>query len=157
VRIRDVMTDLRPPLLDEYGLVAALGWYARKFEQRTGIKTKVSDDEKPEGFPPPMALILFRIAQEALNNVAKHAKAQNVSIQLKNQDGNICLSITDDGCGINTHATKDQEYKAGWGINIMKERARAIGGKFRTLSGPGEGTRVVVEIERKKNDSGLNR
>ena len=93
-RIRDVMARLRPPVLDDYGLVAALNWYSKQFKERTGIATAVKGEELADRLPLAVETALFRIAQEALNNVAKHAEADQVTLTVEGQDEGFRLVIT---------------------------------------------------------------
>jgi two-component system sensor histidine kinase UhpB len=142
--IENVMAELRPPLLDEYGLDAALGWHAEEFSQRTGIRASVSDSaaEVAKGLRPVAAVALFRIAQEALNNVAKHAHAKNVRIDISADAGNLVLEVRDDGDGFDAAAAP----RGRWGMTTMRERAEAAGGSFELRSKPGAGTAVRARI-----------
>jgi signal transduction histidine kinase len=89
---------------------------------------------------------MFRISQEALGNIAKHAQAQKVEVSLNEDSGRIVLEIADDGVGFDLEGMP--QSKATWGITTMRERAEAVGIGFRVESAPGSGTRVVLEIER---------
>ncbi|MDH7486386.1 MAG: PAS domain S-box protein [Anaerolineae bacterium] len=140
--IRDVMAELRPAVLDDYGLLAALHWYGQRFSQRTGIATMVQGQEPAPRLPPAVETALFRIVQEALTNVAKHAQARQVTVTLEPVDGGARLSIADDGVGFDPTVRR----RAGWGLMTMRERAQAVGGHLRVDSAPGKGTRVVVEV-----------
>jgi PAS domain S-box-containing protein len=141
--IENVMADLRPPLLDEYGLGAALAWYGQEYAQRTGIRVAV-DHEAFAGsvLRAETAVALFRIAQEALNNVAKHAGAKVVRIELAPEEGQVTLSITDDGCGFDA----PQAPRGRWGMTTMRERAEAAGGRLSVQSAPGKGTTVRATV-----------
>lgn len=147
-RIRDVMADLRPPVLDDYGLVAALRWYARRFKQRTNIDIHVKGEELFPRLAPRQENVLFRIAQEALTNVAKHAQAVTVDVTVRETDGVITLVVADNGRGFNPIPVIDKNSKQGWGIITMIERAEAEGGRCRIKSRPAGGARVIVEIRR---------
>jgi PAS domain S-box-containing protein len=141
--IETVMSELRPPLLDEYGLGAALGWYAEEYAQRTGIQVSVDKSRDPgKGLRPEAAVALFRIAQEALNNVAKHAGAKLVRIGLWLEGGEMHLHITDDGSGFDLA----QAARGRWGMTTMRERAEAAGGRFLVDSVPGRGTTVRAAV-----------
>ena len=141
-RIRDVMADLRPPVLDDYGLLAALRWHGERFSPRTGVTTIVQGEELTPRLPSSVETALFRIAQEALTNAAKHAQASQVTLTLEAVDGGARLTIADDGVGFDPPARR----QAGWGLLTMRERAEAVGGHLRVESAPGEGTRVIVDI-----------
>jgi PAS domain S-box-containing protein len=141
--IETVMAELRPPLLDEYGLGAALAWYAEEYAQRTGIRVTVDKARDPgKGLRPETAVALFRIAQEALNNVAKHAGAKLVRIGLSREGEEMNLSITDDGRGFDAA----QARLGRWGMTTMRERAEAAGGRFLIDSVPGKGTTVRAAV-----------
>ena len=143
--IRDVMNDLRPEVLDDYGIMAALRWHGERFSERTGVLTKVKGKELS---PRPAHLvesILFRITQEALTNVYKHAHASRAFVTLEQLEGKLRLTIADDGLGFDPAVFKKLKQH-GWGLIIMKERAIAIGGRVRIESVPGKGTKITVEI-----------
>ena len=142
--IEDVMAELRPPMLDDYGLLPALHWYAKDFSKRTGIEVEVSGSEGVERPAPELEIALFRIAQEALTNVAKHARAKCVQIDLEYVNGECALRVSDDGVGIDGAARE----RHGLGMVNMRERTQAVGGRFIVASVPGRGTQVSVEIPR---------
>jgi two-component system sensor histidine kinase UhpB len=142
--IRGVMTDLRPPELEEFGLAPALRWYAAEFSERTGLKAGVAWPGERR-LPREIELALFRIAQEALTNVAKHAAASRVTIALAADAGRVRLVVEDDGCGIAATRAANDPGSAGWGMAVMRERAVAAGGTMQVESA-GRGTRIVVEL-----------
>jgi len=144
--IEDVMAELRPPLLDEYGLAAALGWYAEDFSRRTGVRVAVSDAAGEAGTqsPPEVAVALFRIAQEALNNVLKHAQARSVEIEIAATPENLVLAVRDDGAGFDPAAAP----RGRWGMTTMRERAEAAGGSLEVQSARGAGTTVRARVPR---------
>jgi signal transduction histidine kinase len=141
--VENLMYDLRPPMLDEYGLVAPLKWYAEKFTDRTGIRVLVRGDESRR-CPPGIELALFRIAQEALNNVARHSRARNVAIEFQAVGAHVLLTIEDDGVGFDFEAGRTE--LAGYGLITMRERAEAVGGTFEAHSVKGKGARIRVEV-----------
>ncbi len=138
--IENVMADLRPPLLEEYGLGAALGWYAEEFCKRTGIDIDFQDEarEKNRGLRSDAAVALFRIAQEALNNVAKHANARRVRITVSASGEEMAVEVGDDGAGFDPLAAEARASR--WGMTTMRERAEAVGGRVEITSAPGHGT-----------------
>ena len=144
--IRDVMAELRPAVLDDYGLAATLRWYADEFGRRAGLNVNVVGTDPTPRLAPSVERTLFRIVQEALNNVVKHAAAQRVTLSLDSQPGTFELSIADDGCGFDPAQLEQSDGHRGWGLMIMKERAESAGGKLRVGSAAGCGTRVVVEL-----------
>lgn len=143
--LRNIMTELRPPGLDELGLLAALKEHAAQVARRAEVAVTVSGVE-PEPRPGPTEEIaLFRIVQEALNNVVKHAQASEVAISLQQRGDTIVLSITDNGIGFDT-ARKPIMGGYGMGTTTMRERAEAIGARLVLDSAPGGGTRITVEL-----------
>jgi two-component system sensor histidine kinase UhpB len=143
--IRDIMADLRPPVLEDYGLLAALRWYGERFASRTGIAITVQGEEPDTRLSADFEITLFRIAQEALTNIAKHAKARNVIVNFNRKDGRQRLSIADDGIGFDTDELSKYTKQANWGLVIMSERADSIGASFEIESASGTGTRVIVD------------
>jgi PAS domain S-box-containing protein len=149
-RIRDVMANLRPPVLDDYGLLAALDWYGCEFVAPRGIDFAVGGQEPEPRLAPAVELALFRIAQEAMTNALKHARASQVtaSIDKGSQPDTVQMIIADDGIGFEPLDQVGPRGKHHWGLMTMGERARGIGGHCRIESEPGQGTRVMVEVSR---------
>jgi signal transduction histidine kinase len=147
-RMRSLMSELRPPMLDQYGLTAALYWYCEQYQRRTNIELVINDHYMKNIRPPAeVEIALFRIAQEALNNVTKHAKATHVDIELFEEKGDIMMAITDNGTGFDMK-NQDSSTRAHWGLTLMQERARAVNGKFLLRSVPGQGTQIVVRVRK---------
>jgi PAS domain S-box-containing protein len=146
--IRGLMAKLRPPVLDDFGLAAALSWFCGIFSKRTGLTANV----KIEGSFPRVStdkeLSLFRIVQEALNNAFKHARAKSATVRLACVSGTIHLSVTDDGRGFDPATAA--RAGASWGLTIMRERAESINGRFRIESSPGNGAAIIVETPEKR-------
>lgn len=145
--IENVMVDLRPPMLDDYGLLPALRWYADLFSKRTNIAATVSGQEPAPRLPQEIELTLFRIFQEALTNVAKHARSINARIVLRQENGTVTLTVADDGAGFATAVTAPDRDQPRWGLMSMRERIQAVGGTLRIDSVPGAGTTVMAEVE----------
>ena len=143
--IRGVMAQLRPPGLEEFGLLPALRSYAAEFSERSGMKvsTRVAGPERR--LPGDTELALFRIVQEALTNAARHSGGEAVQISLLLEPCRIHLCVEDDGCGFTDPVGARRNRRGGWGLPAMRERADAIGGSLR-LEFPGRGTRVIVEM-----------
>lgn len=141
VHIRDVMADLRPPALDDFGLAAALRIHAAACSERLSLDIAVRGDDLSPRPSPAVEIAFFRIAQEAINNAAKHAQASRIDISLSSADGVVTLRIDDDGTGFDTLRTP---ARASWGITTMRERAQAAGAVLVIDSAPGRGTRVSV-------------
>jgi len=147
-RIRDVMADLRPPMLDDYGLVATLHWYSERFASWTGASVTVHGEEPVPRLAVPAENALFRIAQEALTNVCKHAQATQVTVTVTADDEAVSLVVADDGVGFDPAQLATMDGRRGWGLVLMSERAEAVGGHYRIESRPQHGTRVIVEVAR---------
>jgi len=145
--IRDVMAELRPEVLDDYGLIPALEWYVDRFAERTGLAAVVEGGDLSVRMPETVESALFRIAQEALTNVAKHAEARKVTLIFEETEGLFRLTISDDGKGFDMTALKSSRNSKGWGVLTMQERAQALDGKVRVDTAPGKGTRVVIEVK----------
>ena len=152
--VRRIATELRPGILDDLGLVAAVEWAAEDFQARTGTNCEVSLPGVDIALDPERATALFRILQETLTNVARHANATRVDVRLAQQNENLILEIRDNGQGIGAeHLSESRSL----GILGMRERALLLGGEL-TISGtPGKGTTVRVQIplpDRKQPESG---
>jgi PAS domain S-box-containing protein len=144
--VRDVIGELRPAMLDDYGLLAALRWVAQQHGRRTGMETQVEGQEPAPRLAPEVDMALLRIAQEALANALKHSQARRASLQLQCRDRRLTLIIADDGVGFEPNG---QLTSGGhWGLAMMRERAEAVGGRLHVESAPGAGTRIMVELER---------
>jgi len=146
--IRNMMGELRPPMLDDYGLLSALNWYGAEFSDKTGIGVDVQGREAAPRLGAPVELALFRIVQEAMANVAKHARATGVVLTEEEDNGTVRLVIADNGVGFDQGRLGQPEGRHLWGLITMSERAAAAGGRCRIESQPGQGTRVVVEVNR---------
>ncbi|MCS6944539.1 MAG: GAF domain-containing protein [Sutterellaceae bacterium] len=144
-QVRDVMAELRPPALDEYGLAAALRTLAQTFAQRTGLHVALIAPEPTVRLPRATETALFRIAQEALANIAKHARARRIEIRLQADAHDLTLEVRDDGAGF---APTAQAQAASWGSQTMRERAAAVGAELQVQSAPGQGTCVTVRVPR---------
>jgi len=147
-RIREVIEDLRSPVLDDYGLLNALHWHGQQFSSRTGIAVTVKGEDLGCPLAARVENAMFRIAQEALNNIAKHAQATQVTVTLETEGETVKMCVADDGIGFDpAQATEGSDHR-GWGLLIMAERAEAVGGRCCVESQPGQGTRVTVEVVR---------
>ncbi len=146
--IRGVITDLRPSVLDDFGLTAAVSWYGALFSKRTGISIKTQAEELLTRLPANTESAMFRIFQESLTNIQKHAQATVISVSLGEENNNIRLLIHDNGIGFDTRHTGKLSDRKGWGLVMMKERAREVSGNFSIKSQVGQGTQVVLEVSR---------
>ncbi|MBV7535897.1 histidine kinase [Duganella sp. sic0402] len=142
--IHRISLDLRPALLD-LGLVAALEWQVKEFAKQTGIASSFSANQRDIGLDNDQATALFRIAQEALTNIAKHANASKVSVKLARLRYHVSLKISDNGDGIRQD---DRSKPASFGLRGMAERARVLGGTLSLSHASGGGTVVAIKIKR---------
>ena len=141
--VRRISSELRPSLLDDLGLVAAMDWHLKEFGSRSGIKTEFSEPSRDMEMNETIKTGIFRIFQESLTNVARHAEAGKVSVDLQQDKGYIVLRIEDDGVGFNKLQVNN---KRTLGILGMKERTNMMGGSYDITSLPGKGTVVVVSV-----------
>jgi two-component system, NarL family, sensor histidine kinase UhpB len=140
--VRRISSELRPSMLDDLGLAAALEWLGRDFEARTGLKCAVSVPTSVE-LPPQRGIVVFRMCQEALTNVARHAQATQVSIDLVEAEGQLTLEVHDNGRGI---GEQELHSRVSFGLLGMRERAALLGGTATITGQPGKGTSVVVQV-----------
>ncbi len=141
--VRKLASELRPSMLDDFGLIPALEWHSEEFKKRFDIKVEFHSDIRELKASPVIATGLFRIYQESLTNVARHAEATKVSATLKTTKDQVCLSILDDGKGF---SLKDGDPRKTLGLLGMKERAAMIGGNLEINSAPGNGTAVMITV-----------
>lgn len=141
--VRRIATELRPGMLDDLGLAASIEWQARDFGKRTGIMCAVSVPSEDLPLTRAQSVALFRIFQEALTNVARHANARHVKVRLTNMPDVVNLQIHDDGRGIQTQEISGLHSL---GLLGMRERATRLGGTFNIRGAPGSGTIVTVSI-----------
>ena len=144
--VEEVMAELRPPMLDDHGLLAALRWIGGQFSRRAGIPITVQGPGDLARLAPAIEIALYRIVQEALTNVTKHAHANHVTISLTVQPGKLELVVADDGDGFDATAVSRRGRAGGWGLITMRERAEAIGGILTIESARSRGTRLIVTI-----------
>jgi len=141
--VKRISADLRPPILDFLGLGEAIEWQGKEFQKRTNIKFKSKINIKSDEIDQNRATTLFRIFQETLTNISRHAKAENIFVDLSQQDRKYVLRVEDDGIGI----TKEQvSNPKSLGILGMRERALVWGGTVEFFSQPNEGAKVVITI-----------
>jgi signal transduction histidine kinase len=145
VELQRLISDLRPSHLDDLGLASALRWYASDIQERTSldVRVEISGEEHPVSGPAKTAL--FRIVQEALTNVIKHAEAKVVKISLHFSADSVDIQVSDDGQGFDPQARRSGG-RISWGLRNMEERTNLLGGKFQIRSSPGHGTRLEVSI-----------
>ncbi|HEY3179227.1 MAG TPA: CHASE3 domain-containing protein [Casimicrobiaceae bacterium] len=140
---RRVIEDLRPTLLDNLGLAAAIDWQVRQTCERAGLKCSLNLAELDSDFPPEVSIALYRIVQEALTNVVKYAKAKNVNVELLRTESGVSVIFEDDGIGLPAGA---ETNALSHGISGMRQRIRAFKGDFRIHGRPGLGTTIEVHV-----------
>jgi two-component system sensor histidine kinase UhpB len=143
--VRRVITDLRPSVLDQLGVWAALEWYAGRVQQMSGIRCLCKIDDSVADFEvdAELSTMLFRVVQEALTNVVRHADASEVQISARLQSGVVVLEVVDNGKGIDTERLLNRESM---GLLGMYERTRHFGGELKVSGIPGKGTSVVLRL-----------
>jgi signal transduction histidine kinase len=143
--VKRLSTQLRPPALDHLGLGAAVRWEAMAFRARTGIRCHVDAPDEPGRLTKEQQTVLFRIFQEALTNVVRHARASAVNVKLTERPRSFELRIRDNGAGIT-----EADIKSGRSIGLlgMRERASLVGGSFEITGRRGKGTSIVVSVPR---------
>jgi signal transduction histidine kinase len=145
--LRQVMSDLRPSQLDDLGLVPALRWFVQRYMVRhPDLDVSLLAERPPQRLPAQYETVLFRVAQEALSNVARHAHARQVNVQLCQEPGLVRLVVADDGVGFDTALPRPQSDGHGWGLVGIRERVALVSGKCQVVSQPGQGTTIVVEL-----------
>jgi signal transduction histidine kinase len=147
-QVRDLSVDLRPALLDDLGLVPAVRWYLDRQSQQGNFVAQFSADPGLERrLPPHLEIACFRIVQEALTNVMRHAQAQRVNIEMHERHKQLILHVIDDGVGFDVQqALRDTAHGASLGLLGMQERATLVGGKLEIVSMQEHGTTVSVRI-----------
>ena len=141
-QVRRISAQLRPGVLDDLGLAAAIEWQTREFSQRSGIECSVCSNVNETHFARDVSTAMFRILQEALTNVARHAQASRVDVSLMESDGRLRLHVQDDGQGMASNTSNPSSL----GMLGMHERAHRVGGTLSVNSDAGDGTRVIVDV-----------
>jgi PAS domain S-box-containing protein len=141
--VRRILSELRPVILDEHGLLEAIEWLTRQFTETTGIPVKFTTTEKFFKVPEQIANCIFRIYQEAFTNITRYAQAKKVSSSMGIIEENIILVIEDDGIGFDTGSLQN---KKSFGILGMKERVHSLAGKFELVSSHRKGSKIIVSL-----------
>ena len=143
--VRRFIADLRPGKIEEHGLVAAIQEYLRGYANTYGASVSLEADPLPR-LPGEVEIVLYRIVQEALQNVHKHARGAMVMVRIARQGRQLQLTIRDDGPGFDPHEVVRRAGRSSWGLTSMRERAELIGAQFTVASHPGHGTEVTVVL-----------
>jgi signal transduction histidine kinase/putative methionine-R-sulfoxide reductase with GAF domain len=150
--VRDLALELRPAMLDDLGLAAALRWYADRFAGQTGLRVHLAIDEFP-GLDPALATVCFRVAQESLTNAARHAHARNVWLDVHSSRGRVQLSVRDDGVGFSVAIARARAVRGeSLGLLGMEERVSYTQGTLQVQSTPGAGTTITASVPLSKPD-----
>jgi len=142
-QVRDLSLNLRPPMLDDLGLLAALLWHVERYTAQTHVKVKFEHSGLQKAFPAQVATAAYRIVQEALTNVARHARTDEVAVRLWADSSTLSIWIKDNGAGFDPAALV---AGSSGGLNGMTERALMLGGRLTIDSAPGAGTSVIAEL-----------
>lgn len=143
--LRKIISGLRPSILDDLGLISAIRWYARTNLEQAGINVIFDVPDEELKLPGVLKTTLFRITQEALSNIIRHAQAQNAVIRLTKNEKQVYLLIEDDGKGFDIQKILDAATKEHhWGLVGIQERVDLVGGEFRITPGPRGGTRMEI-------------
>lgn len=145
-RTRDIMAELHSPVLDDYGLLAALRWNAEQFVLHSEMEITVDGDPSIPRLPANIESALYKITQEILLNATKHAQAHEVSVYLSADEDRFRLLIEDNGIGFDPEMFYSSDQKPSWGLLSIQERTKAIGGKVMIDAAPGRGTKITVEV-----------
>lgn len=145
--VRKLVYNLRPTALDDLGLIPALCWYARNHLERLGVQVRLEAQGCTERLSPQVETAIFRIAQEAMSNIARHAQARNARVSLGMKDSQVSLLVEDDGRGFDVaRALRSDEEERRLGLFGIEERVALLGGRFTLESQPGHGTRLSVQV-----------
>jgi signal transduction histidine kinase len=137
---RRIMTNLRPSILDDLGILATVNWFCREFQKvYPHIQIQRQIEVQEQEVPDSLKVVIFRILQEAMNNIAKHSRANTVVLGLARKNDRIILRIQDNGVGFDP-----ENCRKGLGLSSMKERTKLSGGIFILESGPGKGSHMEV-------------
>lgn len=142
-RVRDIAAGLRPPMLDDLGLRPTLTWHCDRFTARTGVRVHLIVSGYMRRYPPHLELAVFRVVQEALTNVARHAGVLEAWVSLQETEGQVAGMVMDRGLGFDLESRPSDSSS---GVDGMRERVRTLGGRLTVTSKPGRGTRIFFRI-----------
>jgi signal transduction histidine kinase len=146
-QVRDLSLLLRPAILEHLGLEAALRWLLKTQAQRVGYHAAFTAGEMPAGLSPDVEITCYRVVQEALTNIARHSRARNVFVHLQLVDGQVRLTIRDDGGGFDLAGVRQRAREGGsMGLLSLEERARLVDGRLCIVSSPGQGTTLILSL-----------
>jgi two-component system NarL family sensor kinase len=143
---RRIAHNLRPTDLDNLGLSAACASFCNEVQSRANLQVQCRITLPPKRLPEATELHLFRIVQEAINNIEKHAQAKSVKLKISCENDSVILKIQDDGCGFDEKNSKNRKRGHGLGLSNMRERALSLGGSYDLRSTPNKGTTILVQV-----------
>jgi len=152
--VRMLAHTIHPRVLDDLGLVAALRNLARQAEERDDARVEVVSDAAADSVPPDAASVLYRVAQEAVNNAIRHGRPASVTLRVGVDDGTATLEVVDDGAGFDVEEA--ERRRPGMGLFTMRERVALVDGRFEITSRPGAGTRVTAAVPRDSQAAGIH-
>lgn len=158
--IRRISRDLRPSMLDHLGLIPTVQWYVDSLARESGPAVTLNVSGNPPAIPSSTELAIFRLIQEALTNVKKHARASAAEVELRLDEDDIQITVTDNGRGFSVEAGKPESTRGGLGLTGMQERIELLGGTFVLKSAPGSGTMIWARVplhvtERREDDDAV--
>jgi signal transduction histidine kinase len=140
--------------LDDFGLMAALRWYSVQVKDRLGLTVTVTSRGNEPVLPEEVRMVLYRIVQESITNVIRHAKADYASVAVTFGESEVCIHVEDNGCGFDVDATFNNLDRPCWGLLGLKERAALVGGECVIMSRPAAGTIIEVSVPLEKETHG---
>jgi signal transduction histidine kinase len=149
-KVRDQSQMFRPGVLDDFGLDQTLEWFTRQFARQAGIRVHFGGTLATNHFPPEESIHVYRIVQEALNNVARHSKATEVWVEMEDRESELWLEIRDNGVGFEGGNPAERSPSDGIGLMGMRERAQHLNGTLDIRSVPGKGTSISIRIPLKR-------
>jgi signal transduction histidine kinase len=155
--VRHLSRVLRPPMLDELGVLPTLRWFVRTFQEQTKIAVHLVCVGEERRLPGDIETLLYRLVQEALTNVAKHARVRAATVTLVVEKGRVFLKVEDEGEGFDGAAFLREEDELGFGVRSMRDRVLFLGGRFALRSAPGAGTSIEAELALENENQGGSR
>jgi two-component system sensor histidine kinase UhpB len=152
--LQNLITGLHPPQLDDFGLMAALRWYSAQVKDRLGLTVTVISRGNDAVLPEEVRMVLYRIVQESITNVIRHAKADSASVVVAFGEREVRIRVEDNGCGFDVDATFNKTGHPCWGLLGLKERAALVGGECIIMSKPAVGTIIEVSVPLEKETHG---
>jgi len=143
-KVRSLSQSLRPPMLDDLGLLATLSWHVKEFTARTNVRADLQHEGVERHFPSEVEITAYRIVQEALTNIARHARVHEATVRLWADQSVLGIEISDQGAGFDQTAVLART--SGGGLTGMRERVAQLGGSIKITSDPGAGTCITVEL-----------